>query len=248
LRAESQPPERKDRAGKYVSLSVTDEGTGMDEAVKARIFEPFFTTKEMGSGTGLGLSVVHGIVQQHGGWIDVASKQGEGTTFTLYLRALGAKEAADDDRESPSELPRGRGERVLVVEDEAPLRELVVRVLKENGYMPSGAGSVSEALELFESEDQAFDMVVSDVALPDGNGLELAETLLQRTPDLHILLNSGYTDEKSLWPTIRERGFRFLPKPFAVIDLLRAVKTALSEARHEYETREGLTPEGVAIR
>ncbi|MFH1314706.1 MAG: ATP-binding protein, partial [Candidatus Eisenbacteria bacterium] len=248
LRAESQPPDLKERAGKYVRLSVSDEGTGMDEAVVVRMFEPFFTTKERGSGTGLGLSVVHGIVRQHGGWIDVASKQGKGTTFTIHLPALGAAQACDDGQEPASELHRGCGERILVVEDEAPLRELVVRVLMENGYVPSGVGSVSEALELFESENQAFDMVVSDVVLPDGNGLDMANALLERKPGLHLLLNSGYTDERSLRPKIRERGFRFLQKPFTVIDLLRAVKTALSEAQHEYETREGLASEGVEIR
>jgi PAS domain S-box-containing protein len=214
------------RPGSFVCLTVSDQGVGMDAETARRIFEPFFTTKEEGKGTGLGLSVVHGIVKQHEGWIAVDSEPGAGTTFRIYLPvAVGLSEAAGPE-ESDQTLDRyqGRGQRVLVVEDEDPVRRLVHRVLDENGYEATEAAGAAAALRAFKEAEGSFDLALVDVVLEDANGLELTERLLDMKPDLEVLLNSGYTDDRSHWPEICERGYRFLQKPFTVQGLLRAVR------------------------
>jgi CheY-like chemotaxis protein len=225
LDQESYKPVPEARAGTYVCLSIADTGVGIDEQIIDQIFQPFFSTKE--AGTGLGLAVVYGIVRQHEGWVDVYSEPGKGSTFRLYLPAF-FEEAKDEleERLAAHELA-GKGERILLAEDEEGVRRFVARVLTSNGYVVFEAASVEEAVSVFEREGGSFDLIFSDVVLPDRNGLELVDQLLPRKPELHILLSSGYTDEKSQWPAIRERGFRFLQKPYAVADLLRAVREAL---------------------
>jgi len=224
----TSPPSPDGKRGKYVCLKVSDNGTGMDRKTVERIFEPFYTTKEMDSGTGLGLSVVHGIVKHHGGWIDVKSTRGQGSTFRVYLAATG-RPAESRPKESGSlDAYKGSGERVLVVEDEDPVRELVIEVLETNGYKTTQAAGVKEALAIFEGAAGNFDLVVSDVVLGDGTGVDLIAEVLSQKPEVKCLLNSGYTDEKSQWPEIRDRGYNFLHKPFTVIALLRAVKAALA--------------------
>lgn len=216
------------RAGPYVCLSITDTGVGIDKKIIEQIFEPFFSTKETGSG--LGLSVVHGIVKQHEGWIDVYSEPGKGSTFKVYLPTF-SEGVRDDLKERPSlHGLGGKGERILLVEDEESVREFVTGVLTNNGYVVFGAAIVEEALSVFEREGGNFDLVFSDVVLPDKNGLELVDHLLHLKPELHVLLSSGYTDDKSQWPAIRKRGFMFLQKPYAVVDLLRMVREALELA------------------
>jgi len=215
------------RPGKFVCLSVTDTGVGMDKETLQHIFEPFFTTKEGGKGTGLGLSVVYGIVKQHEGWIDVSSVPGRGATFKVYLPVFyGEREAEQQEAISWREL-QGSGKRILLVEDEAGVRKFATGVLGENGYEVFEAASAKEAMDIFEREKGRFHLVFSDVVLPDKNGLQLVDQLLSRKPGLRILLSSGYTEEKSQWSVIRERGFRFLQKPYALPDLLQAVKEAI---------------------
>ena len=235
------------KPGKYVKISVTDDGIGMDEATIKRIFEPFFTTKEMGRGTGLGLSVTYSIVKQHGGWIDVESTPGAGSTLRLYFAAVGetAGEGEVSRRGPGLEDLKGKGERILVVDDEGTIRGLVARILTENGYRTSEAGGVAEALEKSGGEAGRFDLVLTDVVLLDGNGVGLADNLLVREPDLRVLLTSGYTDERLTWATICERGYHFLQKPFLAADLLRAVRTALqSEAEVTRSKQEMTATEG----
>jgi PAS domain S-box-containing protein len=215
------------RPGKFVCLSVEDTGVGIDEETVEHIFEPFFSTKK--SGTGLGLSVVYGIVKQHEGWINVYSDLGQGTTFKIYLPAISI--SPEEEHKEKISLPelRGSGQRILLVEDEAGVREFTSRVLRENGYIVFEAVTAEEALDIFEKEKGEFHLIFSDVVLPDKTGLQLVDQLLAGKPNLTVMMSSGYTDEKSLWPAIEERGFRFLQKPYTLLDLLRAVKETIEQ-------------------
>jgi PAS domain S-box-containing protein len=214
--------------GKFVCLSVVDTGGGIDKEAIKHIFEPFFSTKK--SGTGLGLSVVYGIVKQHEGWINVYTEPGQGTTFKTYLPTISIRpEEETEEKVSLSEL-QGSGKRILLVEDEAGVREFASRVLRENGYIVFEAATAEEALNIFGKEKGEFHLIFSDMVLPDKTGLQLVEQLLGGKPKLTVVMSSGYTDQKSLWPTIKERGFRFLQKPYTLTDLLRAVKETIEQA------------------
>ncbi|MEW5802534.1 MAG: PAS domain S-box protein [bacterium] len=216
------------RPGQFVCLLIGDTGTGIEKKNMDRIFEPFFTTKEVGKGTGLGLSVAYGIVKQHGGWITVDSEPGQGSIFRIYLPALSGEQNRSVKEKPSLQGLQGKNERILVVEDETAVRELFTKMLRENGYTVIGAENTQEALAAFEKEKGQFNLVLSDVVLPDQSGLELIEQLLERQPSLRVLLVSGYPDQKSQWSIIQEQGFRFLEKPFTLPDLLRAVKDAVT--------------------
>ena len=221
---EALEPSTGSQAGKYVRLSVEDSGSGIEPAVLDRIFEPFFTTKEMGKGTGLGLSVVYGIVTQHGGYIDVESELGSGTAFHVYIPATEESPDEQVSEDTASDEVRGHGERILVVEDETTVRDFAVRALRENGYRVVEAADAEEALVVFESDRKKFDLVFSDVVLPSKSGVELAEELLSLSPNLRILLSSGYADRKSQWSIIQEKGLEFVKKPYAIKDLLKTIR------------------------
>jgi CheY-like chemotaxis protein len=212
--------------GKFVCLTIQDTGIGMEEQTLQHIFEPFFTTKGPGEGTGLGLSVVYGIIKQHKGWIDVHSEEGKGTTFKIYLPAFPLVKNTKNKRNIS--IPKGKGERILLVEDESAVRKYVKEALEENGYWIFDASMAKEALDIFEKEGGNFDLVLSDVVLPEINGLHLIELLMLRKPDLKVLLTSGYMDKKSQWPVIKEKGFPFLQKPYNLDDLFKAVKQILA--------------------
>ena len=215
------------RPGRFVRISVSDTGSGMDELIQEHIFEPFFTTKAEGKGTGLGLSVVLGIVEQHKGWINVYSEPGHGTTFKVYIPASSAGPRQKSMEDAPLALLQGKGERIMVVEDQAEVRELAVEILKANGYSVFPVSSAKEAMGLFEKENGKFDLVFSDVVLTDTTGILLVEELLKRWK-FGVIITSGYTDEKAHWDFIKENNYRFLPKPYAKPDLLRAVKEVLA--------------------
>ncbi len=225
------------QSGRYVCLGVSDTGTGMSPEVRAHLFEPFFTTKGAGQGTGMGLAMVYGLIKQHGGWINVYSEIDQGSTFKIYLPALADTAAAADPDGHPLDRPTagagapdaGKGERILLVEDDAGVRALGILVLQTRGYTVFSAVDARSALVLFDREDGRFDLLFSDVVLTDMNGIELAELLLARKPDLRILMTSGYTDDRSRWPVIGDRGWTFLQKPFASRDLLRAVRALLDK-------------------
>jgi two-component system cell cycle sensor histidine kinase/response regulator CckA len=212
------------RPGKFVQLTVSDTGTGMDKGLLQHIFDPFFSTKTVGKGTGLGLSVIYGVVRQHEGWIDVTSTPKRGSTFKVYL-PLGFIEQEQTTRKVVSvEDLVGVGKRILVVEDEEKVREFTTSGLNRNGYVAVGAADAEEALTLFIKEKGRFHMVLSDVALPGKSGLDMVDDLLDYDPKLRVLFISGYGDHDSRWPKIREKGFRFLEKPYALNDLLRVVQ------------------------
>ena len=219
------------RPGAFARISVEDTGVGMHEAILDQIFEPFFSTKGPGVGTGLGLSAVYGIVKQHEGWINVYSEPGKGSTFKVYLPACSAEQEEERKDTLPLGELRGRGERILAVEDQKEVREFTTQVLGENGYVVFEAATAKEALEIFERENGAFHLVFSDVVLPDRSGLELVEELRARKGELGVVLSSGYTGERSHRQKIHERGFRFLQKPYALPDLFRILREAIEQAR-----------------
>ncbi|MEA3106665.1 MAG: hypothetical protein QOI88_1270, partial [Gammaproteobacteria bacterium] len=177
--------------GRYVRLTIQDSGSGMDQATLARIFEPFFTTKEIGRGTGLGLSLVYAIVTDAGGAIDVRSALEQGSTFSIYLART--KAAPVTAGEAAAALPRGNGERVLLVEDEASMLAMTAEVLTRLGYEPASFSDSQTALAAFDAEPRSFDVVVTDDVMPGLTGTGLAQRLHHQRPDLPIVLMSGYS-------------------------------------------------------
>jgi PAS domain S-box-containing protein len=177
-------------AGSYVRLIVSDTGTGIPPAVLERMFDPFFTTKGVGEGTGLGLSLVHGIVTDLGGAIDVRTRAGAGTTFEIWLPTAG--EAIKPAAEAIQELPRGNGETVMIVDDERALVALVEETLAESGYEPVGFDSSAAALAAFRATPERFDLILTDEAMPNLTGTELARLFRQGRPDVPIILVSGH--------------------------------------------------------
>jgi PAS domain S-box-containing protein len=183
-------------AREYVVLSVTDTGTGIKPEIVDRIFDPFFTTKEVGTGTGLGLSLVHGIVTELGGAIDVTSTPGAGSTFTIYMPRSG--DAAEIREDQESELPLGAGQQVLIVDDEEPLVELAVRTLADLGYSPVAFTSSAAALAAFRADPGRFDVLVTDERMPEISGSELIREMRGVRPSLPVVLMSGYLGASTL--------------------------------------------------
>lgn len=212
--------------GPYVLLSITDTGCGMDEDVLAQIFEPFFTTKEKGKGTGLGLSTVYGIIKQSGGEICVDSTPGKGTSFYIYLpQKVGEPEAKKTEESREGEA--GRGEHVLVVEDEASLRGLIEQMLIRLGYRVSIAAGGGDALLLVEEKGLRPDLLLTDVVMPGMDGSVLAKRLRRTLPDLKILYMSGYTDNAIAHRGVLLPGIPFIHKPFGMQELGNALHKAL---------------------
>src|SRR3977135_4559348 len=180
--------------GAHVRLCVSDTGRGIPPAVLERMFDPFFTTKGVGDGTGLGLSLVHGIVADFGGAIDVKTQAGVGTTFTVWLPASG--ETPRLLAEPVGELPQGNGETVMIVDDQRSLVALAEETLAALGYEPVGFDSSGAAVQAFRAEPQRFDLVLTDETMPDLAGTELAREIRQLRPNISIILMSGYSDSE----------------------------------------------------
>ncbi len=214
---------------KGVWLAVADRGHGIPPGIRDRIFEPFFTTKGSGKGTGLGLAVVHGIVAQHGGRIEVDSTVGEGTTFTITLPRGGSGDPSAAPMPAPEELPRGRGERVLVVEDEATAREALREILTGLGYRVVALGSGEEADAL--PGEPPFDLLLTDLMLPGVGGAALAKRLTDRWPALKVVLMAGYAADEAVRTGVGAGALRFLQKPFDMRTLVREVRSALDERK-----------------
>jgi PAS domain S-box-containing protein len=213
--------------GHYVMLAFSDTGSGMDDNTKAHIFEPFFTTKETGKGTGLGLATVYGIVKQSDGFIWVYSEPGRGTTFKIYLPPTGIAMPVTAAEESMApEAVHGR-ETILVVEDEAPLRELAADFLRACGYNVLEAGNGADALDLVLNLNGRLDLLVTDVVMPGMSGRALAERLAERAGHTKVLYLSGYTDEAIHRHGVLEPGVAFLQKPFRLADLARRAREVL---------------------
>jgi two-component system cell cycle sensor histidine kinase/response regulator CckA len=214
------------RPGRFVRLSVVDTGVGMDEETLQHLFEPFFTTKGP-EGTGLGLSVVYGIVAQHGGWVDVSTRLGQGSTFSVYLPTYSEEKHTELSEDTSLACPVGNGEGILLVEDDPAASVSTARILREGGYLVFEAASVAEALDVFGEERRAIHLVLSDMVLPDGTGLQLIDRLLSRGEDVKVLISSGYADSRSQWCTVSERALPFVHKPYTLPELLRAVREAM---------------------
>jgi PAS domain S-box-containing protein len=244
--AASRSRPRELLAGEYVTISVTDTGTGMDSETRDHIFEPFFTTKSRGRGTGLGLATTYGIIKQSGGSVLVESEPGHGTTFRLFFPTV-MREALPLGDAGKHKEPAGpsaqRSGRILLVEDEPGLRDIAQRVLARAGFEVTTAAGPDEAILAAESMIQPPDLLLSDVVMPGMRGPELAIRLRSRRPDLRVLLVSGYAEE--IVESGRNDSLPFLAKPFSAESLLAAVDAAMETGR-DGASRHGEGPDGKA--
>ena len=213
--------------GPHLRLAVSDDGVGMSAEIQARIFEPFFTTKDKGRGTGLGLSMVYGIVKQHGGYIDVRSEEGRGTTFEIYLPCAGVLGDARPEQ-GPERAIEARGsETILLVEDEGDVRELAREILEMGGYTVLEAGRGDEALRLCLDAAKPIDLLLTDVVMPQMSGPELARRILELRPGTKVVYMSGYTDDALGHHGVLDPDIVLLPKPFTPESLMQHLRLAL---------------------
>lgn len=219
--------------GRFVCLSVSDTGCGMDAATLKRLFEPFFTTKEAGKGTGLGLATVHGIAAQHKGWVEVESQVDKGSTFRVYLPA-----AVESPVEAPQTLQtehvrRGR-ETILLVEDELQVRRVVGQSLRALGYQVHEAGNGQEAMTLWQTPGAQIDLLLTDMVMPEGmTGLELTEQLQALKPGLKAIISSGYSAEIVQAGVPAKAGIVYLPKPYATKVLADVIRDCLDQNKSD---------------
>lgn len=211
--------------GRFNLLAVSDTGVGMSREVRARIFEPFFTTKGLGRGTGLGLAVVHGIVKQSGGNVEVYSELGKGTTFKIYLPVV--EGASADDAAPDASATEGGGETILLVEDEDSLREMTALALTGFGYVVLKASDGREAIQRMAEYGGRVDLLLTDVVMPEMSGRSLAETLGRVYPELKVLFISGYTDDAVMRHGVLQSEVAFLQKPFTLDGLARKVREVI---------------------
>jgi two-component system, cell cycle sensor histidine kinase and response regulator CckA len=225
--AQQHPPVKP---GRYVMLTVSDTGSGMDQEIQAHIFEPFFTTKAPGKGTGLGLSTVFGIVKQSGGTIGVYSEPGHGTTFKIHFpRCDEAPVALQQKRTKPL---RGGTETILLVDDATPLRRLTRRLLEDCGYTVLDSGDPAEALRIAREHKGPLPLMITDVVMPGFSGPVLAERLAAARQETKVLYTSGYADDEIVHLRVPGQEYSFLEKPFTRDDLVRKVRQLLDSPVH----------------
>jgi len=214
--------------GEYVMLSISDSGCGMTEDVKNQIFDPFFTTKIEGKGTGLGLSTVYGIVKQSNGHINVYSEVGEGTTFKIYFPRVIEDEDEIVVKENNDVAPEGN-ETILIVEDDETVRKLSCKILEQQGYEVLSADTAEKALSMCENTECPVDLLITDVIMPNMNGVEMTELISKRWPDSKVLFMSGYTENTIFQNKVLSPGIPYLQKPFRLIELQLKVREVLDE-------------------
>jgi two-component system, cell cycle sensor histidine kinase and response regulator CckA len=215
------------RVGEYVCLSVADTGSGMDESTVEHIFEPFFTTKEIGRGTGLGLATVHGIVNQHGGWVEVESVVGQGSKFYVFIPAIPSK--SDSLEAMKTKVAVGEQETILLVEDEANLRKITALSLRRIGYQVLEAVNGAEALEVWANSSAKIDLLMSDMVMPGGmTGLELTNKLREKNPNLKVIIVSGYSSEGIPKDLIASRQIVTVQKPYQLESLSIVIRECLN--------------------
>lgn len=214
--------------GKYIRLEIRDTGHGMNAETKEKIFDPYFTTKEIGEGTGLGLAVVHGIVESSHGYISVYSREGAGTAFYIYL-PVAEQDTELDITEGQREQVRHGTERILVVDDEEDITKITSRMLDRYGYKFAAFNNSSEAYRAFQRNPQLYDLIITDMTMPEMNGVELAKKILETTPDKPVIICSGFSDlintEKA-----SELGLYYLPKPLVIADMMRLIREILDKS------------------
>ena len=214
------------KPGDYVLLKVTDKGTGIDEKIIDRIFEPFFTTKEMGRGSGLGLASTYGIIKGHGGYIDVDSEKGHGTTFNIYLPASG--KSIHEALENFEQMIEG-DETVLLVDDEEIVIDVGVQILEKLGYTVFEARSGKEAVRLFNEKRDKIDMVVLDMVMPDMGGSVTYEKMKEIDPEVKVLLSSGYSIDGQANEILKQGCDGFIQKPFNMQNLSKKIREVLKK-------------------
>jgi PAS domain S-box-containing protein len=218
-------PEAK--PGVYAAVAVTDTGCGMDDRILARIFEPFFTTKEVGQGTGLGLAMVYGFVAQSGGVIEVESQPGKGTTFTLFFPEYKGSDKTRKGGSYTGSVFHDGTETILVIEDEKPVRQMLVESLRELGYEVLSAGNAAEAAAEIERAGSKIDMLITDVVMPGGSGVDLVQTLQKARPEMPVLYVSGYAEKELRRRGVTIGGGRLLTKPFSSQTLAETMRKIL---------------------
>jgi len=212
------------KSGPYLQLTVSDSGQGMDTSTLRQIFDPFFTTKDKSEGTGLGLSVVHGILKDHAGAISVYSRLGKGTTFRVYLPLV--EELAAIEEDADKEMPSGT-ENILFVDDEYLLVDLSIEMLTHLGYNATGFSSSMKALEMFQNDPGAYDLVITDHTMPDINGIQLAQELLRIRPDLPIILSTGFSKQIIAQKEGAKHIRAYIMKPFEMYELAASIREVL---------------------
>ena len=219
------------RAGTYACLSISDNGSGMTEEVKRSLFRPLFTTKPEGRGTGMGLSLVHDIVERHGGWIGVDSQEGHGSVFHVFLPLVDAPPESESVSTTYSEVSdlRGHGELILLLEDDPVGRSVLRRTLEQHGFRVVCAESSDDALAAFRQRREEFGLFISNVTLPGKSGFLLAQEFVAQRAGLLVILMSGFQDEVVGLPEIERAGFSFLEKPFGSRRMLETVRECFSQ-------------------
>jgi len=214
------------KAGRFVKLTVTDTGIGMDKATQSRIFEPFFSTKERGRGTGLGLASVYGIIKNHCGFIKVESKEGAGTSFIIYLPASDKK--AEEELLRENQPDQGR-ETILLIDDEAMIVDVGTQMLEGLGYKVLTAGGGRQGVDIFERNKDIIDLVILDMIMPDLSGKETFEALQHRDPSVKVLLSSGYSLDSQAKDIMTEGCKGFIQKPFTMTELSRKIREIIEK-------------------
>ena len=227
------------KSGRYVKISVTDTGVGMDEKTRERIFEPFFTTREMGRGTGLGLASVYGIIKNHNGFINVYSEKGQGSTFNIYIPASLQKDKRDQQAPSDTEIDLSpRSETILIVDDEAMILDVASDMLKTLGYTVITAKDGPTAISLYQEQMNSIDLVILDMVMPEMSGGEVFDELKKINPHAKVLLSSGYSLNGQASRIIDRGCDGFIQKPFTIGDISRQLRIILDKQPQRHSPRE----------
>jgi CheY-like chemotaxis protein len=213
------------KPGSYVMLTVTDTGIGMNEETRARTFEPFFTTKDKAQASGLGLTSAYGIIEGHGGYIDVESREGEGTTFNIYLKA--SEKEVDKPVMSADQIMRGSGT-VLLVDDEPMVLEVGTKLLEKLGFKVIQAQGGKEAVEIYEASGAGIDLIILDMIMPDMGGGETFDRMKEINPGARVILSTGYTEDGRAAEIMARGCDAFLQKPFTIRDLSARISEVFS--------------------
>ncbi len=220
--ADAMPP----RPGKYVVLTVSDTGVGMDADTQSHVFEPFFTTKDLGKGTGLGLASVYGVVQQSGGWVTFRSQLGHGSSFSIYLPEAGGEPASTSTQPAPPPETKGT-ETILVVEDEDEIRDMVREYLERKGYTVVAANNGSDAMQVAQRYKGSIHLLLTDVVMPHLGGHELAQQIKGMRPRIKVLFTSGYPEHTALNDRITDQSAMILQKPYPLNILASRIREML---------------------